>query len=222
MDFGISGKAICGSDTTGVRLPAIRNVAASSSSSKGNRIHLNDLNVLSSVQLKHPSPLKSRVYADMNDSVDLISPTNQSDIHSLDENEEGINDDSGGGDVRYEAVNNARHSLTPTSHSLTSSRSSDSHTNPQSNPPSKNARPRKPKTMQRAKQWSHDIENLFRFQQAGYRDEEEYKDMHGSPEYWDTTSYVKCLQNKQSCFMYFRQLRECEDKYLNKIKLYQY
>lgn len=32
----------------------------------------------------------------------------------------------------------------------------------------------RPKTMSRAKRWNADVENLFRFQQAGYRDEFEY------------------------------------------------
>ncbi|MEJ1284413.1 hypothetical protein NN561_015398 [Cricetulus griseus] len=33
----------------------------------------------------------------------------------------------------------------------------------------------KPKSISRAKKWSEEIENLYRFQQAGYRDEIEYK-----------------------------------------------
>ncbi|XP_058683375.1 uncharacterized protein LOC131573433 isoform X2 [Poecile atricapillus] len=33
----------------------------------------------------------------------------------------------------------------------------------------------KPKSMHRAKIWSDNVENLYRFQQAGYRDEVEYK-----------------------------------------------
>lgn len=33
----------------------------------------------------------------------------------------------------------------------------------------------KPKSICHAKQWSDEIENLYRFQQAGYRDEVEYK-----------------------------------------------
>ncbi|XP_032655873.1 meiosis expressed gene 1 protein homolog isoform X2 [Chelonoidis abingdonii] len=33
----------------------------------------------------------------------------------------------------------------------------------------------KPKSKSRAKKWSDEIENLYRFQQAGYRDEIEYK-----------------------------------------------
>lgn len=33
----------------------------------------------------------------------------------------------------------------------------------------------KPKSISRAKKWSEEIENLYRFQQAGYRDEIEYR-----------------------------------------------
>lgn len=33
----------------------------------------------------------------------------------------------------------------------------------------------KPKSIRHAKNWSDEVENLYRFQQAGYRDEFEYK-----------------------------------------------
>lgn len=33
----------------------------------------------------------------------------------------------------------------------------------------------KPKSISRARQWTDEIENLYRFQQAGYRDEKEYR-----------------------------------------------
>lgn len=33
----------------------------------------------------------------------------------------------------------------------------------------------RPKSMSRAKQWTGEVENLYRFQQAGYRDELEYR-----------------------------------------------
>ncbi|EAW86247.1 hCG2041288, partial [Homo sapiens] len=33
----------------------------------------------------------------------------------------------------------------------------------------------KPKSVSHAKKWSEEIENLYRFQQAGYRDETEYR-----------------------------------------------
>ena len=32
----------------------------------------------------------------------------------------------------------------------------------------------KPQSVNRAKEWTAEVENLFRFQQAGYRDEQEY------------------------------------------------
>lgn len=39
----------------------------------------------------------------------------------------------------------------------------------------------KPKFMKRAKEWTAEVENLFRFQEAGYRDEPEYRQVkHGA------------------------------------------
>lgn len=86
---------------------------------------------------------------------------------------------------------------------------------------------RVPNKMARAKQWTIEVENLFRFQSAGYRDEVEYMEMHAMPIYWDdddadSEHYVKSLQNKYGNYLYFRRSRECDDKYLNKIKLYTY
>jgi len=45
-----------------------------------------------------------------------------------------------------------------------------------------------------------------------------------APEIWSEESgYVKMLRVKATgMFMYFRQTRECEEKYLQKIKLYEY
>jgi hypothetical protein len=80
----------------------------------------------------------------------------------------------------------------------------------------------KPAKMQRAKQWTPEVENLFRYQAAGFRDQNEYLSVNEQPEHWET-GFVKCLNNKTTgYFMYFRQDRECEDKYLNKIKIYSY
>lgn len=78
--------------------------------------------------------------------------------------------------------------------------------------------------MQRAKQWSPEVENAYRFQAAGFRDGVEYAEIHpDGPEVWEETGFVRQLQNKSSgYFMYFRQNRECEDKYLGKTKLYTY
>jgi hypothetical protein len=80
-----------------------------------------------------------------------------------------------------------------------------------------------PLKMQRAKFWSLDVENLFRYQAAGFRDHEEYVSAYPPPECWECSGFVKTLQAKQTgYFMYFRQNRECEDRHLNKVKMYSY
>lgn len=57
----------------------------------------------------------------------------------------------------------------------------------------------KPKSIYRAKKWSDEVENLYRFQQAGYRDEIEYK------------------QVKQVDVVRFRTLQELS-KFLSRVK----
>lgn len=81
----------------------------------------------------------------------------------------------------------------------------------------------KPKSMSRAKQWSLDVENIYRFQTAGFRDSVEYQSVYGEPQLWLQEGFVRCLQHRDTgYFLYFRQSRECDDKYLNKIKIYSY
>ena len=81
---------------------------------------------------------------------------------------------------------------------------------------------RKPKTMTRAKQWNIEVENLFRFQSAGFRDLHEYLETNAPPDFWPDSNCVKCLKTRQNTFYYFRPTRECDDKYLSKIKIYGY
>lgn len=88
---------------------------------------------------------------------------------------------------------------------------------------------KKPKKMTRAKYWTKEVENLFRYQSAGFRDYNEYIEVYEEPEHWidevneNLNGLVRCLRTKQSgLYMYFRATRECEDKHLNKIKLYEY
>ncbi|XP_032545245.1 meiosis expressed gene 1 protein homolog isoform X2 [Chiroxiphia lanceolata] len=71
----------------------------------------------------------------------------------------------------------------------------------------------KPKSMHRAKTWSDDVENLYRFQQAGYRDEVEC---------WPETGFIKKLQRRDNTFFYYNKQRECEDKDVHKVKVYVY
>lgn len=80
-----------------------------------------------------------------------------------------------------------------------------------------------PSKMQRAKQWSPEVENAYRFQSAGFRDLVEYEEQYPTPEVWAENGFVRQLTVKSSgYFMYFRQMRECDDKYLGKTKLYFY
>ena len=79
----------------------------------------------------------------------------------------------------------------------------------------------KPSTMRRAKVWSLEVENAFRFQLAGYTDEFDHFAIHGAPTCWSDSMMIKFLISKLSgYFMYFRNARECEDKHLNKVKMY--
>ncbi|VCW97128.1 unnamed protein product, partial [Gulo gulo] len=82
----------------------------------------------------------------------------------------------------------------------------------------------KPKSISRAKKWSDEIENLYRFQQAGYRDEIEYKQVkHVSMvDRWPETGYVKKLQRRDNTFYYYNKQRECDDKEVHKVKIYAY
>ena len=81
----------------------------------------------------------------------------------------------------------------------------------------------KPLSMQRAKVWSLQVENAFRYQLAGYTDESDYYTAYGAPACWSDNMMIKFLIVKLTgYFMYFRNARECEDKHLNKVKLYTY
>lgn len=75
-----------------------------------------------------------------------------------------------------------------------------------------------PKGMTRAKVWTPEVENAYRFQEAGYKSMEEYLEDHDEPEKWPQTGFVKCLQKKTSGdYLYFRGIRECEDNLANTI-----
>ncbi|XP_036374431.1 meiosis expressed gene 1 protein homolog [Megalops cyprinoides] len=82
----------------------------------------------------------------------------------------------------------------------------------------------RPKSMSRAKQWTDEVENLYRFQQAGYRDELEYKQIKQVDlvDRWPETGFVKKLQRRDNTFYYYNRQRECEDKEVHKVKVYAY
>ncbi|KAK5849036.1 hypothetical protein PBY51_008711 [Eleginops maclovinus] len=82
----------------------------------------------------------------------------------------------------------------------------------------------KPKSMSRAKGWTSEVENLFRFQQAGYRDELEYLQVKQGTlvDRWPESGFVKKLQRRDNTFYYYSKKRECEDRDVNKVKVYAY
>ncbi|XP_022605422.1 meiosis expressed gene 1 protein homolog [Seriola dumerili] len=82
----------------------------------------------------------------------------------------------------------------------------------------------KPKSMSRAREWTAEVENLFRFQQAGYRDELEYIQVKQGAliDKWPDTGYVKKLQRRDNTFYYYSKRRECLDRDLHKVKVYGY
>ncbi|XP_074646626.1 meiosis expressed gene 1 protein homolog [Tubulanus polymorphus] len=83
---------------------------------------------------------------------------------------------------------------------------------------------RQPKKMVRASTWSDEVEEAYRFQTAGFRDEIEYMAFTKSKsvDRWPENNYVKKLLRKDGCFYYYDRTRECSDKDLYKIKLYSY
>lgn len=81
----------------------------------------------------------------------------------------------------------------------------------------------KPKSMSRAKGWTAEVENLFRFQQAGYRDELEYLQVQGATiDKWPETGFVKKLQRRDNTFYYYSKKRECQENEVHKVKVYAY
>ncbi|XP_023664771.1 meiosis expressed gene 1 protein homolog isoform X2 [Paramormyrops kingsleyae] len=81
-----------------------------------------------------------------------------------------------------------------------------------------------PRTITRAKRWTDEVENLYRFQQAGYRDEQEYKQVKRVElvDRWPETGFVKKLQRRDNTFYYYNRKRECDDKEVHKVKVYVY
>ncbi|EQC31839.1 hypothetical protein SDRG_10627 [Saprolegnia diclina VS20] len=79
-----------------------------------------------------------------------------------------------------------------------------------------------PTRMYRPKEWTPEVEEAFRIQQTGWRDISDYKAKYGEPERWEN-GFIRCTRVKASgYYTYWRQFRECDDKYLNKVKVYEY
>ncbi|KAK3102248.1 hypothetical protein FSP39_009882 [Pinctada imbricata] len=83
--------------------------------------------------------------------------------------------------------------------------------------------PMEPCGMVRPKSWDDKVEEAYRFQLAGYRDEREYAHLtQANVERWPHNGYIKKLIRKDGCWYYFNKTRECSEKDVSKCKLYSY
>ena len=82
---------------------------------------------------------------------------------------------------------------------------------------------RKPTKMSRAKVWDGAVEAAYRYQSAGWRDQQAYQSAHGAVTVWAGTAWPKVL-NLQGAkdLMYFGKNRECAGSLCNRVKLYTY
>ncbi|CAL9682729.1 unnamed protein product [Knipowitschia caucasica] len=82
----------------------------------------------------------------------------------------------------------------------------------------------KPQSVHRAQQWTTQVENLFRFQQAGYRDELEYLQVKQGAriDKWPQTGFVRKLQLRDNTFYYYSKKRACQESEVRKVKVYAY
>ncbi|KAL5014935.1 hypothetical protein ScPMuIL_009205 [Solemya velum] len=73
--------------------------------------------------------------------------------------------------------------------------------------------------MVRATEWNDIVEEAYRFQLAGYRDEIEYKNIiQREADRWPHNGYIKKLMRKDGCWYYYNKARECPDKDINKLR----
>ncbi|RHY86670.1 hypothetical protein DYB31_016227, partial [Aphanomyces astaci] len=69
-----------------------------------------------------------------------------------------------------------------------------------------------PTKMYRPKEWSPEVEE----------DINDYKNKYGDPDRWEN-GFIRCTRVKASgYYTYWRNTRECEDKHLIKVKVFEY
>lgn len=74
----------------------------------------------------------------------------------------------------------------------------------------------------RPRDWSPEVEDLYRLQFCGWRDETEYAQVYGEPERWPKVDgaggFISKVQLKTNgYYTYWRKWRECEDKHLGRV-----
>ncbi|TMW55030.1 hypothetical protein Poli38472_013792 [Pythium oligandrum] len=74
----------------------------------------------------------------------------------------------------------------------------------------------------RPKEWTPEVEQAFRVQQTGWKDLKEYMETYGEPDRWPN-GFIRCTRVKSNgYYTYWRAHRECDDKYLHIVKVYEY
>ena len=80
-----------------------------------------------------------------------------------------------------------------------------------------------PKRCSRAKVWTPEVENCFRVQNAGWREVSEYIAQYGEPPTLWPNGFYRCVRVKDNGFFtYWSDKRECEDKHVPRIKVFEY
>ncbi|XP_062508750.1 meiosis expressed gene 1 protein homolog [Corticium candelabrum] len=82
-----------------------------------------------------------------------------------------------------------------------------------------------PKSVVRARRWDKEVEEAYRFQLAGFRDEKEYLDFFPGTKVdrWpDGEKFVKKLKRRDGYFYYYNRCRECNDRDVHRTKIYGY
>eukprot|EP00455_Lapot_gusevi_P046674 TRINITY_DN6181_c0_g2_i2.p1 TRINITY_DN6181_c0_g2~~TRINITY_DN6181_c0_g2_i2.p1 ORF type:complete len:201 (+),score=37.61 TRINITY_DN6181_c0_g2_i2:161-763(+) len=74
----------------------------------------------------------------------------------------------------------------------------------------------------RAREWSPEVEEAFRFQETGWRDIYEYRSVYGEPVRWPNGFLRTVRVKKNGYFTYWNETKECEDKFLARVKMYTY
>ena len=83
--------------------------------------------------------------------------------------------------------------------------------------------------MERAKEWSLEVENVYRLQEAGFMHLEEYRGFGlEDPCVWEGSGLLKKVPTKCSVeegefvYLFFSQRRECSDSHLHRVRLYRF
>mmetsp|Transcript_84168 Transcript_84168/g.146169 ORF Transcript_84168/g.146169 Transcript_84168/m.146169 type:complete len:151 (-) Transcript_84168:92-544(-) len=82
-----------------------------------------------------------------------------------------------------------------------------------------------PGMIERAKEWTPEVEDLYRLQICGWRDIAEYTAAYGAPERWPSNEaghrFISKVQLKANgYFTYWRKFRQCEDRHIFKVRVF--